>query len=168
MTEDELRQHSIALEDVQRTHLGLTINEEMEMSAESVAAMLQSIADEVSLAKAIKIRSVVRALLGQDQGYRLELRQVKRGKHKLAHDFAAEREQNQRWLEELAAYERQGLKTEAGVAAIAEHWQVSRASVFAGIKSAESILELFRSFSQFLGEDPVDHDNPRPAKSRKG
>lgn len=156
-TEEEIRRLTLPLEDVQRIYLGRNVGlyeaEPMEFSAESIAAMLQDIADASSLAKACAIHAVVRALRGLDQHHRLELRQVRQGKHKLAHHRAADRSRNQKWLDKLATHERNGMKTEAAIAAIAEEWKVSRATVFAGIKFAELCLEMQQS------------ENPRPSKS---
>lgn len=167
-TEEDMRRLATPLEDVLRIHfdlsLGLYEAEPMEFSAETIAAMLQDVADRVSVANAMVIHAVVRALRGEDQHHRLELRQVKPGKHKFAHDRAADRQQNQTWLERLAACEREGVKTEAAIASIAAEWGVSRASVFAGIRSAEEILRLARSVSLFQGEDATEYDNPRPNK----
>lgn len=163
-TEEEIRHLTVPLQDVQRTFFGLEYHEPMEFSAESIAEMLQQIADASTTGKAIAIHAVVRALRGLDEHHRLELRQVKPGKHKLSHHYAAEREQNQAWLERLAAYERDGMKTEAAVAAIAEEWGVSRASVFAGVKSAENMLGLVSSLEHHLGNDGLKFENPRPRK----
>lgn len=165
---DELRTHTVPLEDVQRIHLDLDQEDQMEFSEATIAAMLQSVANEVSEAKAAKIRGVVRALLGEDQHHRLELRLAKRGRHKMSHDYATERKRNQAWLEELAAFEREGLKTEAAIASIAEKWQASRASVFAGIRLAEQMLAMGRSVESVTGEHTSQYDNPRPAKNDLG
>ena len=152
-TEDEIRRLPTPLEDVQRIFSGLEHHEPMELSAESIAEMLQQIADASTIGKACVIHAVVRALRGLDQHHKLELRQVRQGKHKLSHDYAADRARNQKWLESLATQERSGMKTEAAIAAIAEEWKVSRASVFAGIKFAEMCLSLYQD------------ENPRPSKS---
>ncbi|MFC4593518.1 hypothetical protein [Sphingobium tyrosinilyticum] len=163
MSED-IRQHTLPLEDVQRIHLGLERHDPMEFSAATIAEMLQSIAHEVSEAKAAKIHGVVRALLGLDQHHRLELSQVRRGKHKMAHDYAADRAQYQAWLDKLAHYEQGGVKTEAAIASIAEEWRVSRATVFAGIRAAELDLAMGRSMEEALGKWTGQYENRRPNK----
>lgn len=171
MMDEDLRRHSLPLEDVQRIHLGADVGlfgaDQMDFSADTIAAMLQDVADRVSVANAVVIHAVARALRGEDQHHRLELRQVRRGKHKMAHDRAAERGRNQQWLERLAELEREGMKTEAAIAAIAEEWGVRRASVFAGIRAAETTLQLFRSADRFAGHTSNQFDNPRPNKDGK-
>ncbi len=127
------RNHTLPLEDVQRIHLGLESDlyeaEPMEFSAETIAAMLQSIAVQVSDAKAAAIHAVVRALRGEDQHHRLELHQVRKGRHKMHHHYAADRKRDQEWLAILAQLESDGIKTESAIATIAERFGVSRASV---------------------------------------
>jgi len=70
------------------------------------------------------------------------------------------------WLYSLASWERAGIKTEAGIARIAEIEGVSRASVFAGIREAEKDLDrawtLFHP-EGFQGPRPIHLMNPRPA-----
>jgi hypothetical protein len=154
---ENLRRHSVDLERVQRLHLGVD-DEPMEFSADTIAAMLQEIADVCDPASAFELHAVVRALEGKDAHHRLELKQVRRGK------FASPAEhfrRNMDWLNALAALEEQGVKTEAAIATIAEQAKCSRASVFAGIKEAEEICEVMRAADPSAGTV-----NRRPAKRR--
>jgi hypothetical protein len=165
------RNHTLPLEDVQRLHLGLESDlydaDPMEFSAETIAAMLQSVAAQVSDGKAAAIHAVVRALRGEDQHHRLELHQVRKGRHKMHHHYVAGRKRDREWLETLAQLEADGIKTESAIATIAERFGVSRASVFEGIKQAETVLEMGRSIERFAGRDGIEFSNPRPSKNGK-
>lgn len=167
MLSDEPRIHSVNLERVLRGHLGL-IDEPMEFTAESIASMLEEIADECDPTSAFELHAVVRALRGEDKHHRLVLQQVKRGKFVSPTERSQYSERALEWLRALAILEHDGLKTEAAVADIARRWQVSRASIFAGIKHAERLLEMGRSIERFSDSESGAYVNPRPSKNENG
>lgn len=128
--------------------------------------MLCEVADCCGEGEAAVIRSVARALRGIDRDHVLILRQKKRGKYLNPAETRERYERNKEWLYHLASLERQGVKTEAAVEHIAAGAGVKRASIFEGVKEAESYLEQSRVFhagtplSEFF-------TNPRPGKNRK-
>jgi hypothetical protein len=133
--------------------------------------MLQEIADCSDATTAYEIHAIVRALRGEDPDFKLVLQQNRRARHVTLDEHTRRSRRQSEWLEILAKLEREGVKTEAAIATIAEQYSVSRASVFAGIKEAERWLERFQSLALYSGgsaEEVAEYDNPRPAKSRKG
>lgn len=163
---EHLRKHVVSLELVQRLHLGVEY-EPMSFTSETIAEMLQEIADVCDPASAFAIHGVVRALRGDDRYHRLELKQKKRGKFVSLSDHAENDELHVYWLHELADRVRQGIKTEAAVVALADEWRTSRATVFEGIRHAKRLLELEKSVARFVGSDGIADDSPGPAKSDK-
>lgn len=157
----DLRRHSVNLERVQRIHLGIDC-EPMGFNAESIAAMLQKVADSCDANEAFVIHAVARALLGLDQHHRLELKQQKPGQFKSPTKHEEHSAKLDSWLRQLAALEESGVKTESAVAEIAAEWSVSRAAVFAGIRETEASLEA----AQKLFPKSDAFKNPRPTKKR--
>ncbi|CCA93378.1 hypothetical protein [Novosphingobium sp. PP1Y] len=161
-----LRRHRVNLERVQRIHQDID-TEPMEFSADSIAKMLDEIADQSDCNVAFTLQAVSRALRGQDDHHVLILKQKKRGKFVSPTEHDNHHCRIMSWLHTLAMHEQDGVKTEAAVALIAENWGVSRASVFAGIKEAEDYLESGRTLDWPSGEQTSAFTNPRPNKSDK-
>lgn len=160
-----LRTHGVGLERVQRVHLGLD-SEQMEFSAQTVAQMIQDIADNCDEDNAFILHAVVRALQGKDDCHTLTLQQKKRGRFEAPDLHEAKHNRRMSWLNWLAHLESQGVKTEAAITEIGEKEGVSRATVFAEIQKAEKWLEDGRKiFAGFQVDD--NFKNPRPAKSGK-
>lgn len=160
-----LRNHNVNLERVQRIHQEID-NEPMEFSADSIASMLDDIAERSDMNDAFTLHAVSRALRGLDEHHVLILKQKKRGKFVSPTDEEGEFSRNLSWLHTLALHERNGVKTEAAIAFIAERWSVSRASVFAGIKEAEDYLALGRSIDWPSNKAGDSFINPRPSKTK--
>lgn len=158
-----IRRHGVNLERVQRIHLGVD-SEEMEFSAQTLADMLQEIADRIDENDAFTIHAIVNALLGRDDHHELVLKQKKRGKFVNPTVHEAKRNRQMKWLWWLAHLENQGIKTESAVATIAKSEKASRAAVFNGVKEAEK----FQAWGRDLAPDAPAFQNPRPAKTRKG
>jgi len=158
-----LRRHRVGLERVQRIHLGLD-DEPMEFNTGTIAQMLLEVADHCDDGEAFTIRGVVNALLGVDENHVLTLQQRKRGKFVSPTESSAKHNRNQKWLHWLAHREREGIKTEAAVAEIAEVEGASRATVFAGIKAAEGFLQ--RGQSMFPESPNFQNPRPNPAIKR--
>lgn len=158
-----IRTHGVDLERVQRIHLGLD-SEPMEFSAETVAQMIQDVADNCDAHNAFILHAVMRALRGNDDYHSLTLQQKKRGRFEAPDLQAAKHHRRRMWLHWLAHLESQGVKTEAAITEIGDKEGVSRATVFAEIRKAERFLEEGRSI--FAGSPAADNfQNPRPAKS---
>ena len=89
----------------------------------------------------------------------------KRGKFLSPTETEARHYRDMSWLHTLAHREKMGDKTEAAIAFVAENWNVSRASVFAGIRRAEEYLRSgAKIFAKMPGGD--NFRNPRPDKTR--
>ena len=157
--------HGVDLERVQRIELGID-GELMEFSEGTIADMLQKMSDERPFeSEAFVLRALANALRGEDDHHRLILQHKKRGKFLSPTETEARHYQDISWLHTLANREKMGDKTEAGIAFIAEHWNVSRASVFAGIRRAEQYLKSgAEMFAKVPGGD--NFRNPRPDKRR--
>lgn len=163
--------HGVNLERVQRIELGID-NEPMAFDEATVAAMLQKLADERPYeTEAFVLRALANALRGDDEHHRLVLKQKKPGKWESPTEFEANRNREMSWLYALGNFEKQGIKTEAAVAKIAEDFDVSRATVFAGVKRAEEFLDRawnIGSEKPRFGPRPIHLANPRPAKREDG
>lgn len=160
LSEISLRKHSVNLERVQRIHLGLD-DEKMDFSAETLAQMIEEIADNCPEHEAFILMGVVNALRDSDADHRLELIAKKRGRYISPDRHSKNHHRNMLWLNWLAHLESKGIKTESAVAEICEKEGVSRATFFAAIKKAERFLEVGSTIS---GNDDAFR-NPRPAKS---
>jgi hypothetical protein len=170
MTEEErldfddrlVRNHIVDLERVQRIHLGVD-SEPMEFTADTIADMVQDIADNSFTHEAFTLHAIARALRGLDDHHILVLRQKKRGKWESPTEHEKKHNREMSWLWTLGAWEHDGMKTEAAVARIAELANVSRATVFQGIRNAEAFLEHCR---EIIGDRqlPEHLKNPRPSK----
>jgi hypothetical protein len=161
-----LRKHAVNLERVQRIHLGLDA-EAMEFSEKTVSDMIQEIAEHCDEHEAFKLHALVRALRGQDEHHQLVLKQKKPGKWVSPTESDAKFTRRLNWLWTLGNFEREGIKTEAAVARIAELDDTSRAAVFAGVKEAEQHLDFAWAIFHpegFQGPRPRHLTNPRPAK----
>lgn len=163
-----LREHRVGIERVQRIHLGID-SEPMDFNEQTLANMIQDVADECDEDSAFTLHAVARALRGEDDDHHLVLRQNRPGKWQSPTEFEEKASQEMSWLWTLAALERQGTKTEAAIAKIAQLSNVSRATVFAGVKRAEQTLE--RAWTAFnppgyYGPKPQHLTNPRPDKKR--
>lgn len=160
-----IRKHGVGLERVQRIHLDID-SEPMNFSELTIADMVQDIADRTFEEDAFTLHAIARALRGLDDHHLLILKQKKRGKWKTPTESDAQYNREMSWLYTLAAWEREGMKTEAAIAQIAERASVSRATVFQGVQKAE--LNLERAANLFPKEPRPDHlRNPRPSKTRK-
>ncbi len=160
----DLRHHGVDLERVQRIHLGIDF-EEMEFSADTIAHMLQEVADRCEEDEAFMIHSVVNALLGKDKHHRLVLQNKRRGKFVSPTEHEVMHNRNSNWLWWLAHLEKQGVKTESAVSEIAHKDGVSRATVFKGIKSAAAFQERGNKLSP--GDPAFQNPRPSPAPKRK-
>ena len=158
----DLRHHGVGLERVQRIHLGID-SEEMEYSADTIAQMLQEVADRCDEDEAFTIHAVVNALLGKDDDHRLVLRNKRRGKFITPTVHEAKHIRERRWLWWLAHLERKGVKTESAIMEIAAAEKVSRATIFNGVRSAERYQEWGRE----LSADAPAFQNPRPSLAKK-
>ena len=156
-----IRKHGVALERVQRCHLGIDC-EPMEFNEATIADMIQDIADGRVEHDAFALHAVARALRGLDDHHVLILKQKKPGKWESPTEHEAKANRELSWLYTLGAWERDGMKTEAAVARLAELAGVSRATVFAGVRNAEKFLERCREW----GSDAEHLQNPRPAKAQ--
>lgn len=158
-----VRKHYVDLERVQRIHLDLD-DEPMEFSAETIAAMVQDVADNCNEHEAFILHAVANALSGKDEHHVLLLQQNKRGRFVSPHEHRVTHIRNQHWLHWLAAMENDGVKTESAITEIARRFGVSRATVFSGIRQAEKFLETGRSIFPQNG----NFENPRPSKTGNG
>lgn len=156
-----LRNHGVNLERVQRIHLGIDY-ESMDFTAETIASMLQDVADQCDENEAFAIHAVVRALQGKDDHHQLVLRQKRPGRFESPTEWEEKSNRNSKWLYWLAGREKKGWKTEAAIAEIAEQEGVSRATVFAGIREAEDSL----ARGNAIFPDSGNFENPRPDKKR--
>lgn len=160
--------HGVGLERTQRIHQGID-SEPMEFSEETLAAMVQDLADDLGTGhKAFVLRAIANALSGRDDHHKLVLRQKKPGKWVSPTEYEESLNREMSWLWTLGAWEKQGMKTEAAVAKISELSGSSRAAVFAGVKKAEKFIH--RAFwglkpKGFQGPPPAHLCNPRPAKN---
>lgn len=163
--------HRVNLERVQRIELGLD-SEPMPFNETTLADMLQGIADaEPTGNAAFALTALANALRGTDPHHALKLKQKRPGKWQSPTDAEIQWNREASWLWTLGAWEREGMKTEAAIAKIAELEGVSRATVFAGVRSAEQWLEL--AWSVFQSEDseverPEHLTKPRPIKKPEG
>lgn len=158
-----LRRHSINLERIQRIHLGID-SEPMEFSANTIADMLQQVADECDEDSAFTIHAVVNALRGLDEHHVLQLKRKRRGRFVSPTEREEQTNRNLSWLHSLAKLEAEGMQTEAAIAKISDVWKVSRAAVYAGIAKAE---DFYRTVDQIANKDG-ETSNPRLANKRKG
>lgn len=162
--------HGVNLERVQRIQFGVE-DEPMLFDESTIANMLEKIARDAFPDDAFVLFAVVEALRGNDEHHRLVLRQKKPGKWVSPTEFATRKERHRMWLYALGNWEREGIKTEAAVARIAELEGVSRASVFAGIRDAEEDIERAWSLFHpegFQGPRPIHLMNPRPTIKAEG
>lgn len=163
--------HRVNLERVQRIELGLD-SEPMPFNETTLADMLQSLADaEPTGNAAFALTALANALRGSDPHHALKLKQKRPGKWQSPTDTEAQWNREASWLWTLGAWEREGMKTEAAIAKIAELDGVSRATVFAGVKNAEERLEMAWSVYQARedsGPRPAHLTNPRPVKKPEG
>ena len=158
-----MRKHRYKLEAIQRTHLSNGL-ERMEFTAETVASMLQDIADCSSESNAFLLHAVVNALLGKDDDHVLILKQKKPGKYRSPTEQEASYNRSMKWLWWLAHLEKQGIKTESAVAEIAEKEKVKRTTIFAEIAVAEERLSWIRRLDMKFSS--AEHlQNPRPTKN---
>ena len=159
-----LRRHHVNLERCQRLHLGLE-NEPMEFDATTLAAMVQDIANQCDEHEAFILHAVSRALTGDDEHHKLTLQHQKRGKFLSPTESEKRFVQDMNWLFTLANRENMGDQTEAGIAFIVELSGASRASIFAGIRRAETFLKHgLETFPDSPGA--AKFENPRPANKR--
>lgn len=136
----------------------------MEFSADTLARMIQDVANNCGDADAFILHGIVRALTGEDGHHRLTLQQIKRGRFIPPDAHRAAHTRRQIWLHRLAHLERQGVKTEAAVTEIAKSEGVSRATVFSEVRKEEEWLQMGRE----IFPDSDNFQNPRPVKGRKG
>lgn len=155
-----IRRHHVNLERVQRIHLDIE-DEPMEFSAETIAQMLEDIAEKCFEHEAFLIRGIINALIGEDHNHLLVLKHKRRGKFVSPTESSARHNRQRAMLYHLAELERQGVKTEAAVAELASLTGLSRASVFAEIRAAEQFLE--HGLKMSMNDDAFR--NPRPAKT---
>lgn len=157
-----LRNHGVDLERVQRIHLSLD-SEEMTFTNETLAAMLEDVAANCDEGDAFILRAVINALLGLDRHHVLTLKLKRKGKFVSPHEHELMSNRNKKWLWWLAKLETGGMKTEAAIMTIAEAEKVSRATVFGGIREAETFLNTGKQ----IFPDSSAFDNPRLGKTGK-
>ncbi|WP_430447178.1 hypothetical protein [Sphingorhabdus contaminans] len=147
----------LGLERTQRIVLGLD-DEPMVFNETTVAHMLREVAsDHDGLSKEFMVlHAIANALLGVDDFFKLKLTQKKRGKFKSPDVRQAEHDRRMTILHSVAYLEKQGWKTEAAIAQMQQRFGISRAAVFADIKSAE---EFIKRGNEIFG--PERFKNPR-------
>ena len=157
-----MNRHNVDLERVQRIQLGIDV-ESMEFSEESVAQMLQEMADERPAGhSAFVLRSLANALRGEDRNHRLVLKQTKRGKWVSPSDDHTRRRQNIAWLWRLDRLQNEGWQTDAAIHRIAETTGNSVATVYARISSERAWQSEIQSIVQGLGKIQVWKNKRKP------
>ena len=147
-----LNKHSVDLERVQRIHLDID-QEPMDFSEESLAQMLQDIADDRPAGhQAFVLRAVANALRGEDSNHRLVLRQSRRGKWQSPSDDHARRRQTIAWMLRLDRLQNEGWQTDAAVHRIAETTGNSVATVYARISAERAWQKDIHGFAKAIFE----------------
>lgn len=146
------------LEYAQRDFLGLT-DEPMEFSEKTIASVLEEIITETDfIPNRMFLRSLVRALRGEDIAFRLKLVGKARGKFKSAADQADEREFQHSVYMHVLDRQIAGDPKEAAVASAAAHFKISRANVFKQMRDLDNWnanhKDFIESLSKILKEDP--------------
>lgn len=159
----DLRRHWVGLERVQRIHLGLD-DERMTFTSETIAQMIEDVAEKCDEDEAFTLRAVINALRGEDKNHILVLKQKKRGRFVSPDEFQEANFRRSMWLAWLASLENRGIKTESAISEIATDEGVSRATVFSEIRLAEEWLRQGKA----MFPDSPHFENPRPDKSKKG
>jgi hypothetical protein len=133
----------VGLERTQRILLGLD-DEPMIFDEGSIAQMLKAVAsDHDGLSDEFKVlHAVANALLGVDDHFKLKLSHKKRGKFKPPNVRVAEHARRISILYSVEDLKKNGWTTEAAIAQMQEHFDISRAAVFADIKAAEEFLQI--------------------------
>ncbi|WP_149036465.1 hypothetical protein [Aurantiacibacter atlanticus] len=128
-----MHRHNVDLERVQRCHLG-NDEEPMEFDENSIAQMLQKIADDLRWRPgAFELRALANALRGEDAHHKLILKQAQRGTWRSPSDEHSRRRQEIAWIVRLGRLEKQGWQTDAAIHRIAETTGNSVSSVYARI-----------------------------------
>lgn len=144
--------HDVDLERVQRNHQGLE-SEPMVFNEESVADMLQDIADrEPTTAAAFTLRALANALRGVDDNHRLVLQQKKRGKWQSPGDIHLQHRKHAAWLIRLIRLQREGWPTDAAIHRIAATTGNSVSRVYSGVAEANLSREHIEDFFKALGK----------------
>lgn len=144
--------HRVDLERVQRIHLGID-QEPMEFSEESLAQMLQALADDRPTDhSAFVLHALARALRGEDDNHRLVLKQAKRGKWNSPSDEFALRRQSLAWRLRLERLRNEGWQTEAAIHRIAETTGNSVSTVYARISAEKDYQSDMQSFVKSLAK----------------
>lgn len=140
--------HSVNLERVQRIHLDID-DEQMTFDEQSIAHMLQELADEERYGHvAFVLAAVANALRGDDDHHKLILRQTKRGKWESPSENTTKIRQHLAWVIRLERLKAQGWQTDAAVHRIAETTGKSVAKIYAGISENKEMQEIYRSLRQ--------------------
>lgn len=144
--------HRVDLERVQRIHLDID-QEPMEFSEESLAQMLQTLADERPTEhSAFVLHAVANALRGEDENHRLFLKQTKRGTWNSPSDEHARRRQTLAWLVRLDRLRNEGWQIDAAIHRIAETTGNSVSTVYARISAERAFQDDIQSFVKSLGK----------------
>lgn len=135
----------VGLERTQRLFLDVD-DEPMAFDESTVASMLKAVASDYDglSNEFIVLHAVANALLGVDEDFKLKLVQKKRGRYKPPNIINREHERKMSILYSIASLEKKGWKTEAAIAQMQKVFGISRAAVFAEIKSAEEFLDSCR------------------------
>ena len=153
--------HGVDLERVQRIHLGID-QEPMDFSEESLAEMLQKLADERPTDEgAFVLRALANALRGKDDNHQLHLKQVKRGTWKSPSDELTRRRQAWAWMLRLERLKNEGWEREASIYRIAETTGNSVSTVYSRIAEEKALQTKMQNFAESLD------DVKRSLKSRK-